>query len=86
MVSEKPQRTPSPAGALRFNPPVQKGETVTLTDWPAGQYTVQWYDPRTAVSIGSTRATATADGTLSIPLPDFAEDLAVIIAPVGTSN
>lgn len=70
-----------PAGALRFNPPVQKGETVTLTDWPAGNYSVQWFDPRTAASRGSTRATAAADRTLKLPLPDFAEDLAAVVTP-----
>ncbi len=67
-----------PAGALRFNPPVQHGETVTLLDWPAGHYSVEWFDPRTGTLIGSTRATS-ANGTLTLLLPDFAEDLAAIV-------
>ena len=71
-----------PAGALRFNPPVQKGETVTLTDWPAGGYSVQWFDPSTATMLTTTQATATG-GTLTLILPDFAEDLAAIVEPTS---
>jgi len=57
------------------------GETVTLLDWPAGTYVVEWLDPRTGAVVAKTEATGTA-GQLRLALPAFAEDLAAIVTPV----
>jgi hypothetical protein len=67
-----------PANATNAVLPVQRASTVTLTNWPTGGFIAEWYAPATAQFLGSTRATA-ANGGLTLPLPDFSEDLAGII-------
>jgi hypothetical protein len=63
--------------------PLQHGQTVTLTNWPPGPFFAEWYDPASASFIGITEA-ATTNGTLTLPLPDFSEDLAGIVYPPPT--
>lgn len=60
--------------------PLQQGQMVILTNWPAGSFYAEWYDPVTAACVGYTRATTT-NGNLALPLPDFREDLAGIVYP-----
>jgi hypothetical protein len=42
-----------------------------------------WYDPLTGTNAGSTRA-STTNGSLTLPLPDFSEDLAGVVHPPAT--
>lgn len=74
-----------PAGALRYQAPVQAGQTLTLPDWPAGRFRAQWFDPIRGQQAGSTMAT-TQNGKLTFAVPEFAEDLAVIVAPAPVSS
>ena len=60
--------------------PLQQGQTVILTNWPAGKFCAEWYDPATAATAGYGQATTT-NGSLTLPLPDFREDLAGIVYP-----
>ena len=70
-----------PAGATNASLPVQTGQTVVLTNWPPGVCYAEWYDPATANRAGFSQAAST-NGALSLPLPDFAEDLAGIVYPL----
>jgi hypothetical protein len=63
--------------------PLQHGLTVTLTNWVAGSFIVEWYDPATALPLGGGQASALNAG-LTLPLPDFREDLAAIVFPPPT--
>ncbi len=69
-----------PGGATVASLPVETGQSVTLTNCPAGQYHAEWYDPATANPAGRTQAAAT-NGSLTLPLPDFEVDLAGILYP-----
>ncbi len=69
-----------PAGATNATLPLQHGQTVTLSNWPAGSFFAQWYLPATAASLGLMQAAAT-NGLLVLPLPDFSEDLAALVFP-----
>jgi hypothetical protein len=69
-----------PAGATNNNLLVLKGQSVTLTNWSRGIYIADWYNPSTGVRVGRTQSTAT-NSVLTLPLPDFAEDLAGVIYP-----
>jgi hypothetical protein len=60
--------------------PLQQGQTVILTNWPAGSFYAEWYDPATGTNAGYSQATAT-NGSLTLLLPDFREDLAGIVYP-----
>jgi hypothetical protein len=60
--------------------PVQHAQTVTLAHWPAGQFIAEWYDPATAAALGTSRGTTT-NHSLTLTLPDYTEDLAVIVYP-----
>ena len=54
---------------------VLTGASLELTNLPAGPYRSVWSDPKTGVAMGQT--TGYSDGgTLKLPLPTFAEDLA----------
>jgi hypothetical protein len=64
-----------PAGATLAQVDPMPGAQVVLSNWPAGNYRAQWFDPATARPLGETRAAANA-GVLALPLPDLAEDLA----------
>jgi hypothetical protein len=80
-----------PANATTATLPIQQAQTVTLTNWPAGSFIAEWYDPATAASLGTSQAT-TRNGGLALALPDYAEDLAAIVyppprlAPLGVSS
>jgi hypothetical protein len=69
-----------PANATTAPLPVQQGHTVTLTNWPTGKFIAEWYDPATAASLGTSPAT-TINGSLTLPLPEYTEDLAAIVYP-----
>ena len=69
-----------PASATNASLPLQQGQTVILTNWPAGGFLAEWYDPATAAQLGLTVATST-NGSLTLPLPGFREDLAAIVYP-----
>ena len=68
-----------PASALRYNPPLLNDQTVQLANWPEGRFSARWFDPCTGRSLGTTEA-ATEDGTLSVPVPAFMDDLAAVIS------
>jgi len=74
-----------PAGAHRYNPPLLEHATVTLRDWPAGRFRVQWTDPVTGEATGMTEGTSTG-GVLALPLPAFRDDLAGIVTPEAESG
>jgi hypothetical protein len=70
-----------PAGALRYNPPLLTDQSMKLADWPAGRFSARWFNPRTGMQVGTSEGT-TQDTTLTLPIPDFGDDLAGIVAPV----
>ena len=70
--------TAFPGSATNTALPLQQGQTITLTNWPAGDYLAEWYDPSTATFAGQSRA-ATVNGSLTLTLPDFQADLAGIV-------
>jgi len=72
--------TAFPGSATNAALPPQQGQTLTLTNWPAGDYLAEWYDPATANLAGHSRA-ATSNGSLVLTLPGFQADLAGIIYP-----
>jgi hypothetical protein len=67
-----------PANATTVTVPVQHAQTITLTNWPAGNFIADWYDPATAASLGLTQANTT-NNNLVLSMPDFTEDLAAIV-------
>jgi hypothetical protein len=67
-----------PANATTVTLPVQHAQTITLTNWPAGNFIAEWYDPATAASLGLTQANTT-NNNLVLSMPDFTEDLAAIV-------
>jgi hypothetical protein len=69
-----------PVNATNAAVPVQHGSTVTLANWPAGEFIAEWQDPATAASLGLTCG-VTTNGLLILSLPDFREDLAAIVYP-----
>lgn len=69
-----------PANASTATLPIQHAQTVTLTNWPAGRFIAEWYDPATAAFLGTSQATA-RNGGLALALPDYAEDIAAIVYP-----
>jgi hypothetical protein len=69
-----------PAGALRYNPPLQTGQSVQLADWPAGNFSAQWFEPSTGRTVATTKA-ATEGTVLTLPVPEFRDDLAAIVTP-----
>ena len=69
-----------PSSATNATLPVQQGQAVTLTNWPGGSYFAEWYDPTTGSALGTSQSTAT-NGSLTLALPDFQEDLAGLVYP-----
>jgi len=69
-----------PAGATNAILPLQQQKSVTLTNWPAGAFLAQWFDPATGQRLSDTQATTT-NGNLTLALPDFREDLAGVVYP-----
>jgi hypothetical protein len=74
-----------PGSATNAILPLQPAQTVTLTNWPAGRFYAEWYDPATGTNAGYSQATA-ANGGLTLPLPDFREDLAGVVYPPPRLN
>jgi Domain of unknown function (DUF5060) len=60
--------------------PLQQDDTVTMSNWPAGKFFADWYDPATGTNAGYTQA-STTNGILTLPLPNFSADLAGIVYP-----
>ncbi len=70
-----------PAHATNAVLAAQSGKSVTLANWPAGAFAVRWYSTTNGAVAGEFSATTT-NGVLTLPLPDFSEDLAgIVIAP-----
>jgi hypothetical protein len=69
-----------PANGTNAALPVQHASTITLTNWLAGAFVAEWYSPTNGLSLGLT-LTNTVNGKLTLPLPDFTEDLAAILYP-----
>jgi hypothetical protein len=69
-----------PGSATNATLPLQRGQAVTLTNWPAGRFYAEWYDPATGTNAGYSQSAAT-NGSLTLLLPDFCEDLAGIVYP-----
>jgi hypothetical protein len=67
-----------PGQATHTTLPLQQGQTLTFTNWPPGRFFAEWYDPTNGVKRGFTQS-ATTNGTLRLPLPEFREDLAGIL-------
>lgn len=67
-----------PGNATNSNLPLQTGQTITLTNWPGGDYVAHWYDPETAAPAGTSRS-STTNGALTLQLPAFSSDLAGIL-------
>jgi len=76
-----------PGQATNATLPLQQGQTLALTNWPNGRYFAEWYEPTNGVTRGFTQSTTT-NGTLTLPLPDFREDLTGILygPPVLTAG
>ncbi|HWH68820.1 MAG TPA: DUF5060 domain-containing protein, partial [Candidatus Sulfotelmatobacter sp.] len=48
-----------PGSGTNATLPLQQGQTITLTNWPAGDYLAEWYEPATANPVGYSQATTT---------------------------
>jgi hypothetical protein len=72
-----------PASATNATLPVQAGKVAVLTNWPAGLFFAEWYDPATGASLGSSQANS-QENSLALALPDFLADLAGIVYPPPT--
>jgi len=69
-----------PANAMTATLPPQQGQTVMLTNWPAGSYFAEWYDPATANYLGRNEGTTT-NGGLTLMMPDFTDDIVAVVYP-----
>jgi hypothetical protein len=69
-----------PANATNATLPLQHAQTLTLTNWPAGRFFADWYDPATGAPLGNSQTT-TVNGGLALPLPDYSADLAAVLYP-----
>jgi hypothetical protein len=67
-----------PAGATNATLPLKQAKSVILTNWPAGAFLAQWFNPTTGQRLNDTQATTT-NGTLTLVLPDFRDDIAGIV-------
>ncbi len=67
-----------PGSATEPTLPLQSDQSITISNWPAGAYVADWYDPATAERVGQTRAT-TSNALLRLPLPGFRVDLAGVL-------
>jgi hypothetical protein len=67
-----------PASATNATLPIQHASTVTLANWPSGEFIAEWHDPATATFLGLTQS-VTTNGNLVLSLPDYSEDLTAIV-------
>jgi hypothetical protein len=67
-----------PAGGTNATLAQLSDQTLALTNWPAGSYYAQWYDPASATLLGSGVAAST-NHVLRLALPAFTVDLAGVI-------
>ncbi|MDX2186444.1 MAG: DUF5060 domain-containing protein [Opitutaceae bacterium] len=70
-----------PAGALRYRLPKVERESVTLVDWPAGDFTVTWFDPETGAELANSQASS-QEGKLRLAVPAFSVDAVAVLAPL----
>lgn len=66
--------TAFPASATNTVLPLQQNQTVVLTNFPPGQYVVDWFMPTNGSHLGTGKVTA-KDGALTLEMPPFYEDL-----------
>ena len=69
-----------PGGGTNAVLPLWQGDSVVLTNWPAGTFAVEWFYPATGTRVAQASATTT-NGNLTLALPDFREDLAGVLRP-----
>ncbi len=76
-----------PASATNSVLPLQHGQMVVLTNWPAGHFFADWFDPVTGGKVGFTESAAT-NAALTLALPDFREDLCGVVygPPILTAS
>jgi len=74
-----------PAGALRYNPPMVTGRSVTLLSWPDGPVDASWYSTLDGRCTEVTHARA-AGGSVSVPLPAFNEDIVGVVQSVPAAG
>jgi hypothetical protein len=67
-----------PAGALRYNPAMLRGKSVTLLSWPDGPVEARWFSTLDGSQREVTRARAVG-GTVSVPIPPFNEDIVGVV-------
>ena len=67
-----------PTGGTNASLPSLSGQTLVLTNWPAGSYYAEWYDPASAALLG-TSTVASTNHILRCLLPTFTVDLAGVI-------
>ncbi|HLH56126.1 MAG TPA: DUF5060 domain-containing protein [Verrucomicrobiae bacterium] len=72
-----------PAGATNSPLPLQHLQTLVLTNWPAGRFVSEWYDPATSSPLGFSGAVS-SNGVLVLNPPDFTEDIAGLVYPPPT--
>jgi hypothetical protein len=67
-----------PTGGTNKSLPILSGQSLLLTNWPAGRFYAQWFDPASATLLGTATA-ATTNRMLRFALPSFTVDLAGVI-------
>lgn len=70
-----------PAGATNASPERLAGRKAVFASWPSGGFVARWFDPATGAGVGTTSAETSATGTLELPVPEFAVDLAAVVLP-----
>jgi len=74
-------RTGFPANATNGLLATQTSQQITLSNWVDGSFIAEWYYPSNGLYAGTTRSAA-ANRLLTLPLPEFREDLAGIVYPL----
>ena len=69
-----------PAGAYHYQPPLVENESLTLPNWAAGKSRIEFFNAETGALVTRSEAEAT-NRALTIKLPPFREDLAVVVSP-----
>lgn len=70
-----------PNNAKTATLPLQKANSVVLLAWPTGIFKTRWYLPKTGQQLAETFESC-ADGTLTLALPDYREDLVGVVTRV----
>jgi len=67
-----------PCGAKDYNPTTIREKSITLPDFPDGEYSIQWISPSTGAVIASNMTDNSVNG-LCFGIPAFNEDLLAVI-------